>query len=224
MSTWCELENNPIQREIAAMVKLCPPDSLVNVTLNCQKQITGFYVGDYEAAHRQGCQRVRRACLVPVPHAVPIVVTSNSGYPLDQNLYQTAKGISAAARIVEPGGTIFVASECSDGIPSHGNFAELMKLGAGPQDILDHIFALEHPILDQWEAQVMAMCMQKAEIRLFSTIDPETVKACKLTPIDDLSSALAEQIRAAGSAATVAVLPDGPLTVPYVSRAAAGDS
>jgi len=99
-----------------------------------------------------------------------------------------------------------------------------MKLGAGPQDILDHIFALEHPILDQWEAQVMAMCMQKAEIRLFSTIDPETVKACKLTPIDDLSSALAEQIRAAGSAATVAVLPDGPLTVPYVSRAAAGDS
>lgn len=155
--------------------------------------------------------------MIPVPARFPIVVTSNSGYPLDQNLYQTVKGISAAARIVEQGGTILVASECSDGIPSHGNFFELMKIGSGPQDILDHIFGLDQHILDQWEAQVLANCMKQADIAILSSIDDASIEACKLTPIDDLAAALCEKISSVGPGAPVAVLPDGPLTIPFVS-------
>jgi len=216
MSTWGTLEDNPIRREIAEMVRYCPPDFMVNVTLNSGKEITGFFVGHYEEAHRQGCSYVKEASMVPVPHTFPIVVTSNSGYPLDQNLYQTVKGISAASRIVESGGTIFVASECCDGIPSHGNFAKLMQIGSCPEDILRWIFALEHPTLDQWEAQVLAEIMKKAEVALFSKMDRKSIEACKLQAIDDLQSALRERIIAVGERTKIAVLPDGPLTVPYV--------
>nr|MBC7244409.1 nickel-dependent lactate racemase [Chloroflexota bacterium] len=218
LSTWGTVEDNPIRREIEAMVSLCPPDFMVNVTLNSAKEITALFVGDYIEAHRAGCQRAKEEVMQPVPHAFPIVVTSNSGYPLDQNLYQTVKGISAGARITEPGGTIFVASECSDGIPDHGNFGELMCVGTSADDILEHIVNLEQTILDQWEAQVYAYLMQKYDIRIYCAMDHAVVKACKLQPVDDLQAAVEEQIRAMGYRPRVAVLPDGPLTIPYIAK------
>jgi len=216
LSTWGTLEDNPIRQEIAAMARYCPPDFMVNVTLNTNKEITGFFIGHYEEAHKQGCARVKEVSMVAVPHTFPIVVTSNSGYPLDQNLYQTVKGISAACRIVEPGGTIFVASECCDGIPAHGNFAELMRIGFSAEDILRWIFALDHTILDQWEAQVLAEILKKAEVALYSKMDRESVEACKLQAVNDFQSGLQEKIQALRRGAKVAVLPDGPLTIPYV--------
>lgn len=217
MSTWGTLRGNPIHDEIAEMVRFRPPDFMVNVTLNSEKEITGFFVGDYEEAHRHGCQHVKRASMVPVPHAYPIVVTSNSGYPLDQNLYQTVKGISAAARILEEGGAIFMASECCDGIPDHGNFAKLMRIGSSPGDILQYISGLKQTLLDQWEAQILAEILQKAKVALFSKIDRATIEAFKMMAVDDLQQALREHIGSIGTGVEVAVLPDGPLTIPYIS-------
>ena len=217
MSTWGVLEDNPVRREIAEMVRHCPPDFMVNVSLNPNKEITGFFAGHYEEAHRRGCKRVKESSMVSVPRSFPVVVTSNSGYPLDQNLYQTVKGISAAARIVEEGGVIFVASECSDGIPAHGNFARIMQQGSSPEEILRWIFGLDQPSCDQWQAQVLAEILRKAEVVLFSKMDRESAEACKLRVADDLQSQLEERISDIGKGARVAVLPDGPLTIPYLS-------
>ncbi|MBI2907028.1 MAG: nickel-dependent lactate racemase [Chloroflexi bacterium] len=216
-SDWGILEGNPIRSEIAEMAELCPPEFTVNVTLNSQKEITGFFCGHHEEAHRQGCRRVKEMAMAPVPYAFPIVVTSNSGYPLDQNLYQTVKGISAAARILEPGGTILIASECCDGIPTRGNFARLMEAGSCPEDVLQSIADLRQPILDQWEAQILAGLLTKARVKLFSTMDKDSVQSCKLTAVADLQAALEECTRSLGDRPEVAVLPDGPLTIPYVS-------
>ncbi len=213
MSTWGERESNPLHAEMRAAVDLSPADFLINVTLNSEKAITGFYCGDPETAHQRGCTDVRKSSMVPVAQAFDVVVTSNSGYPLDQNLYQTVKGISAAARIVKPGGTILVASECSDGLPDHGNFAELMRSGATPQDVFDTVLARE-PILDQWQAQILAGLQQKARIAVFSRMPREQIEACKLEAIDDLQAALDERLDEIGPEARVAVLPDGPLTIP----------
>jgi len=219
LSTWGTVDDNPIRRELEAMVSHCPPDFMANVTLNSAKEITGVFVGDYIAAHRKGCERSKEEAMQPVPYTFPIVITSNSGYPLDQNLYQTVKGISAGARICEPGGTIFIASECSDGIPDHGNFGALMRIGNSPDDILRHVANLEEEILDQWEAQVYAYLMQRYDIRLYCAMARETVEACKLQPVEDgLQSAVEQQIRQLGPRPRVAVLPDGPLTIPYVEN------
>ena len=218
LSTWGTVEENPIRHELEGMVQHCPPDFMVNVTLNSAKEITGVFVGNYIAAHRQGCARSKQEAMQPVPHLFPLVITSNSGYPLDQNLYQTVKGISAGARITEPGGTVLIASECSDGLPDHGNFGDLMRCGHSPDDILQNIIDLPAEILDQWEAQVYAYLMQKYDIQLYCAMDPAMVKACKLQPVADFQAAVEAAIHKLGRHPHVAVLPDGPLTIPYVKE------
>ena len=93
-STYGVLHENPLHREIRECVALCPPDFLLNVTLNAEKKISGYYAGDLSLAHAKGCADVKASAMVPVETPFPLVVTSNSGFPLDQNLYQTVKGIS----------------------------------------------------------------------------------------------------------------------------------
>ena len=213
------MEGNPVRQEVLDAVALAPPDFLVNVTLNYKKEITGFYLGDYLEAHREGCRAVRDSSMAAVAERFPIVVTSNSGYPLDRNLYQAVKGAAAAARIVEEGGTIVLASECRDGIPDHGNFGMLVQKGRTAQDVLEAVHDLE-PILDQWQAQTLARILERAEVKLYSELDPDVVRGCKLEVVEDLEAAVEAEIRERGGAPRVAVLPDGPLTIPYVKNAA----
>ena len=96
------------------------------MTLNRRREITRFFCGDPLEAHEAGCAFSRQTAMVACERPFPIVVTTNSGYPLDQNLYQTVKGMSAAAQIVEQGGYIATASRCNDGFPAHGNFKTLL--------------------------------------------------------------------------------------------------
>jgi nickel-dependent lactate racemase len=214
-STWGVLDDNPLHREVREAVALCPPDFMVNVTLNAEKKISGYYVGDYCEAHQKGCADVKKSAMVAVKQPFPVVVTSNSGFPLDQNLYQTVKGLSAAARIVSDGGKIFVASECSDGVPNHGNFASLMLEGQTPDDVIASVYKKE-PILDQWQAQVLSNILKRADVHVFTAMDADHVRNCKMTVVDDLDVAISAHVKTLGGAVRVAVLPDGPLTIPYV--------
>jgi len=216
-STWGVLEGNPLHEAIAAATALCPPDFLANVTLNADKSITGLFLGDSGAAHAAGCAHVRQHAMASVPHAFPIVVTSNNGYPLDQNVYQSVKGMSAAARIVEPGGSILVASECSDGVPDHGNFGAMLREHATAADLDAHLRQLPSPVLDQWEAQILVQVLERCRVGLYSSLDDETVRQCKLAPVADLAHAVAQEVEAVGRGAPVAVLPEGPVTIPYVA-------
>jgi len=214
--TWDVLDGNPLHEAIVEMTGLCPPDFLVNVTLNLDKAITGFFVGDYMKAHRAGCARVREYAMAPVPCEFPIVITSNSGYPLDQNVYQSVKGMSAAKRIVTPGGTIIMASACNDGVPSHGNFGAMLREHDTVEAIDAHLQSLPAPVMDQWEVQVLLQILERCEVQLYSQVDAETVRECKLVPVDDLQIAVESQIKTIGTGAPVAVLPEGPLTIPYL--------
>jgi lactate racemase len=217
-STWGVMEGNPIQEEIAEIVALCPPDFMVNVTLNGDKDISGFFLGDYVAAHQAGRAAAKDAAMQAVDKSFPVVVTSNSGFPLDQNLYQTVKGMSAAARIVSPGGRILVASECSDGVPDHGNFARIMREGSSAADVLSSIDALETPILDQWQAQILAGILEKADVSVMTEMDRDEVEACKLDTIEDLNDGVRDALGDSEDP-SIAVLPDGPLTIPYLEGA-----
>jgi lactate racemase len=214
-STWGVLEGNPLQSTIRNMVACCPPDFLINVTLNAGKAVTGVFTGDYIEAHRAGCARVREQAMVAVPHTFPIVVTSNSGYPLDQNVYQSVKGMSAAAQIVQPGGDVFLASECSDGIPEHGQFGTMLREHPSLEALDAHLRCLPAPVLDQWQVQVLLRVRTRCAVRLLSSLDAATVRTCKLIPVDDMQRDLEQRIRELGSGAPVAVLPEGPLTIPY---------
>ncbi len=215
-STWGLLEGNILQDAATQNCLAAKPDFMLNVTLNGEKEITSVYAGDVIAAHRVGCDFVRENAMYAVDRPFDIVITTNSGYPLDQNLYQTVKGMSAAAQIVRQGGSIISASECSDGVPDHGNYAKILQMRDTPQQLLDMINDPTFSMFDQWQVQIQAMIQLKADCYLYSTLDKDTVTKAKFKPIDDVEETLAQLMPKYGPAPRVAVLPFGPLTIPYV--------
>jgi lactate racemase len=215
-STWGRLEDNPTQEQIRANGSLVPVDFCVNVTLNRRREITGFFCGDTLEAHRDGCRAARATAMAPCDRPFPIVVTTNSGYPLDLNLYQAVKGMSAAAQIVEQDGFILAASRCNDGFPAHGNFRTLMVEHPSPQAVLDTITTPGFSMYDQWEAQLLALILLKARVGLFSEIPADDVRSAHLEPVADLNRRLADELARRGAETPVAVLPEGPMTIPYL--------
>jgi lactate racemase len=215
-STWGRLEDNPTQEQIRANGSLAPVDFCINVTLNRRREIVGFYCGAVLEAHREGCRAAKDTAMVACDRAYPVVVTTNSGYPLDQNLYQAVKGMSAGAQIVEQGGVILAAARCNDGFPAHGNFRALMIGHTRPQAILDTIMAPGFSVYDQWEAQLLAIILLKARVGLFSQLPADEVSAAHLEPVADLQRRLDEELARLAPGVPVAVLPEGPMTIPYL--------
>jgi len=196
------------------------PDFIVNVTLNKKRQITGVFAGDWREAHAAGCAFAKECVMRAVERPYDLVVTTNSGFPLDMNLYQAVKGMSAAARIVKQGGAILIAAECSDGVPTHGNFRELLGRGKSPQEWLDIIYQSPEPIPDQWQVQILAKILQRARGHLYSSLPESEVRLGQLQPVKDIAACVCD-LRAAHELRTsephrIAVLPEGPQTVPYL--------
>ena len=135
-STFGMTEGNPIWEEMRDIALRVGPTFLLNVTLNEKRGITGVFAGDLLAAHKVGFEFVRRAAMQRVKSPFEIVVTTNSGYPLDQNLYQGVKGMSAGARIIQEGGTLILACECREGVPAKSPLDKLLRSAGSPEEIL----------------------------------------------------------------------------------------
>jgi nickel-dependent lactate racemase len=215
-STWGVLDGNPTQDQIRWNGARLPVDFLVNVTLNRKRQVTRFFCGEVLAAHAAGCAFAKETAMVPCERPFPIVVTTNAGYPLDQNLYQAVKGMHAAMQVVEQDGLILAAARCNDGFPGHGNFKRLLFEHATPRALLDTITAPGFSVYDQWEAQLLAIIALRARVGLKSELPAEDVRRAYLEPVEDLGARIAAELRARGDV-PVAVLPEGPMTIPFVA-------
>jgi len=216
-STWGVLDNNPTQANVRAGGSLLPVDLLINVTLNNRREITRFFIGDPIVAHEAGCEFCRATAMVACPQAFDIVITSNSGYPLDQNLYQAVKGMSAAAKIAREDGLIIMAARCDDGFPDHGSFKDFLFGHASAQAMLDRIHSPGFSELDQWQVQLFALVLQKATVGLFSELSDEEVSRAHLEPVPDIRSRIDAEAARLGRPPHVAVMPEGPMTIPYLS-------
>ncbi|GCE05246.1 nickel-dependent lactate racemase [Dictyobacter aurantiacus] len=216
-STWALLEGNPIHQGIQDAVRLCPPEFLVNVTLDQERHITGVFSGDYIRAHYVGCAEVARTATQAVSRPFDIVITSNNGYPLDQNLYQSVKGMTAAAQIVRQGGAIIAVAECRDGLPEHGNFKALLQMREDPAALLEMINQSDFQMHDQWQAQKQALVQIQADVYLHSSLSDDVVRAAQLLPAPDLQATLNQLIQHYGPDPSIAILPEGPVMVPYVA-------
>ncbi|RME84592.1 MAG: nickel-dependent lactate racemase [Caldilineae bacterium] len=216
-ATWGVTTGNPIWEEMREVALKTNPSFLVNVTLNSRKEITAVFAGDMLAAHARGCEFVREQAMVGVKQPYDIVITTNSGYPLDQNLYQAVKGMSAAAQIVRQGGAIIIAAACEDGLPDHGKYAELLARGGSPEGVLR---MLEEPGFsehDQWQVQIQAQIQRKAQVFVYSQgLTPRQIEAALFTPCPTIEGTLQTLLERYGPRARVCVLPEGPLTIPYL--------
>jgi nickel-dependent lactate racemase len=216
-STFGVTEGNPIWEEMREIALRVGPSFLVNVALNEAREITGVFAGDLVAAHKAGCDFVRRSAMQRVKAPFEIVVTTNSGYPLDQNLYQGVKGMSAGARIVQEGGTLILACECREGVPAGSPMDQLLRSAAGAEEILAMLATPGFARPEQWQSQIQSLIQRKAKVLLYSSLPDELVRAAHLTPCHDIGAVINNRLRELGPHARVAVLPQGPLTIPYLA-------
>lgn len=216
-STFGVTEGNPIWEEMRDIALRVGTSFLLNVSLNEQKQITGVFAGDLLEAHKAGFEFVRRSAMQRVKTPFEIVVTTNSGYPLDQNLYQGVKGMSAGARIIQEGGTLILACECHEGVPANSPLDKLLRSAGSPEEILTLLATPGFVRPEQWQAQIQALIQRKAQVLVYSALPDEIVREAHLTPCHDISAAVNERLEKLGPEARVAVLPQGPLTIPYLA-------
>ncbi|MFO7696414.1 MAG: nickel-dependent lactate racemase [Anaerolineae bacterium] len=216
-ATWGSREGNPVWEEMRAFARMVGPDMILNVTLNRMGQITGVFAGDMDLAHAQGVALVREHAMVPVDGRYDVVLTTNSGYPLDINLYQSIKGLSAAMQVVKPGGSIIIASECRGGIPDYGEYRNLVVEGGSPEGILKLIGVPGFRRHDQWEAQLHAFIMQAAKVFVYSDgLSDEQVREMLFTPVHDVEAAVARELGHRGPGARLLVIPEGSQSIPTI--------
>lgn len=210
---------NPLWEEIRDIALRPGPSFLLNVALNEQRQITGVFAGDLIAAHQVGCEFVKSSAMQAHAEPFDIVVATNSGYPLDLNLYQGVKGMSAGARILKPGGTLILACECREGAPAKSGYERILRSASSPEALLAKLASSTNTEPEQWQAQIQALVQRKGRVLVHSSLPDDVVRAAHLTPCHDLEAAINELLRAGGNGARIAVLPQGPLTIPYLETA-----
>jgi lactate racemase len=216
-ATWAVCEGNPVHDDIRAVVgAVGRVDFALDVVLNREQQIVEAFGGELFAMHATAREAARRLAMRPVDGRFDVVVTTNAGFPLDQNLYQSVKGMSAGATVVREGGTIVCAAECRDGFPDHGSYREVLESAASPRALLDAIEARPHTVPDQWQVQVQAKVQSLARVVMHTSyLSDGALAAAHLEQTADIAATVEEALGAAGPDARVCVLPEGPQTIPY---------
>ena len=207
------LEGNPIHRDMIYAARTAKLAFICNVVINAKHQVVGAFAGDCEQAHLAGTVFLKELCQCPKAPA-DMVITSNNGYPLDQNIYQAVKGMTAGEATCKDGGVIIMVAACNDG---HGgeSFMKTMTQNLSPSEILAQIqfTAKKHTVPDQWESQILARILSMFHVVLISQTDPELVRAMKMHPARDLPHALEIAEELLGRPGSVTVIPEGISTI-----------
>lgn len=184
------LEGNPIHRDMVWAARKAGLAYIVNVVLGGKGQVIGAFAGDFDEAHRAGTEFLASLCQKGAPEA-DIVVTSNNGYPLDQNIYQAVKGMSTAEVACRKGGVIVIAARCEDGNGGEV-FWHTFREGKDPKVIMDTILATpqDKTQADQWQSQVFARVLMKCRVVLVSQAPDEMVRDLHMTPAHSLEEGL----------------------------------
>lgn len=216
-ATWGVIEGNPIWEEMREVALRTHPAFLLNVSLNVQRAITAIFAGDMLAAFSKGSAFVKENAMRAVDKPYDIVITTNSGYPLDQNLYQSVKGISAANQIVRQGGSILIATACEDGLPNHGRYAALLAEAGSPQGVIDMISKPGFCAQDQWQVQIQAHIQRRADVYVYSDgLTDEQIKRALFIPCRSVEQTISKLMEKYGPEARICVIPEGPQVFPYL--------
>ena len=204
------LEGNPIHRDMAAAAKMANLRYIVNVVINGAKETVAAFAGDPIEAHAAGCAFLKSHCCVKAAPA-DIVITTNGGAPLDQNLYQCVKSMTAAESLARKGGVIILTVECADGIGGDG-FYRSLKECASPAQLYADMTATpqSQTIPDQWQSQILARVLMEHTVILVTRPELKTVaEEMKMRYAETLAEALDYARALVGEGASVTVVPDG---------------
>jgi nickel-dependent lactate racemase len=217
MATWAVCEGNPVHDDIRAVVGGAGEvDFALDVVLNTEQRLVAAFGGELFAMHRAARAAAKGIAMAPVSGRFEVVVTTGSGFPLDQNLYQSVKGMSAGLTVLAEKGTIICAAECRDGFPDHGSYREVLASAPSPQALLDGIAGRAETVPDQWQVQIQAGIQTRANVVMHTGgLSDADLATAHLTQTPDIGAAVAELLDIAGPDSRVCVLPEGPQTIPY---------
>lgn len=205
------LDGNPLHKDMLAAAKMAHLAYIVNVIIDENKHVVAAFAGDPITAHRKGCDLLLKYCQVKPKQRGDIVISSNGGYPLDQNIYQSVKGLTAAEAAAAPDAVLIMVTSCSDGHGGEG-FYHALRDCVSPQQLAKEILATPQDKTkpDQWEFQILCRVLCKHHV-VFVT-DPaqrKTIEEMKMAWAPDVDTALDEARRMKGADAHLVVIPNG---------------
>ncbi len=209
-----KLEGNPFHEGAVQAARQVGVDFICNVTLDEERNITGVFSGDLEAAHELACKTVQSYAEVVLDNPVDIVVTCGGGYPLDKTLYQAIKGQVAALEIIKPGGTIILAAENGEGGGS-AEFVDLLRRLKDPMQFYDLTMGPNYIAKDQWMIQEMVNGLHHCEMLYYTEgISDEDLRDFLVTPIPSVEAGIDQALKRHGKDARILVIPEGPYVFP----------
>lgn len=211
----CVIDGNPLHREQLEIIERVGDIFALNVVIDEQRRIGFVNFGEVKESHAQAVAFMRRHAEVSLPRRFKTVVTSAAGYPLDKTFYQSIKGMVGVLDILEPGGTIIIASECSEGMGSPefvGAQGDLCRLG--PDRFMAEVLERNLAQIDEWQTQMLVKALRVGRIQLFTTgLKPDDLAHIYVTPVESVEQATLESVKTHQDP-HVAVVPEGPYVIP----------
>lgn len=218
----CNLDGNPLHEEQLEIVRRLGEIYALNTVIDDKRNLVFCSFGEIIESHLAAVDFVRQFTEIPVGRKFKTVVTSSAGYPLDQTYYQTVKGMVTPLDILEPGGTLIVASSCAEGFGSeHFRAAQEKLVAIGADAFLETLKAKTFADVDEWQTEMQLKPMRVGRIQLYSdNLSDQDFSITGVERIENLTDAIADSIVRYNDPA-IAVIPEGPYVVPKASRAAA---
>lgn len=210
----CVIDGNPIHDEQMEMLQAVSEIFALNVVIDEQRRIRFVNFGEVKSSHAEAVAFIRPYAEVAVSRRFKTVVTSAAGYPLDKTYYQTITGMVGALNVLEPGGTLIVASECSEGMGS-SEFVEAQRMlrRLGSDRFMNEVLRRNLARVDEWQTQMLVKALRRGRIQLFSGLKPEDLDDCCVEPVNSVEQAIQESVLAQGEL-RLAVIPEGPYVIP----------
>jgi len=214
-SRFGKYQDNPMYSNSMEIASISGVDFVVNACIDEHHQITNVAVGALEVAHDLLVQYQLKKVFSPIKRPYDIVVCGNGGFPLDLNLYQAVKSMAIGEMGVKQGGTIISVNECSDGIGEE-NFKELLFSGMSPKELYNKIVQKKIQVPDQWQNQVLARVLQKADIYLVSELNENELGNIGLKHARTVENAISKGLKKHGPDGQILILPHGPQIIPHI--------
>ncbi len=211
----CVIEGNPLHEEQIEIVRKIGGIVGVNVVIDEDRRIGFVNFGEVEQSHREAVEFIRKHAEVSLPRRFRTVVTTGAGYPLDGTYYQTIKGMVGVLDILEPGGTIIIASECSEGMGSR-EFVEAQRLlrEMGPGRFLAVLKSREKAHVDEWQTEMLVKALRVGTVRLYTTgLREENLQDVFVDLVSSVQDAVIASVKAHNDP-DVAVVPEGSYVIP----------
>jgi nickel-dependent lactate racemase len=219
LAVQCNLAGNPLHEEQLEIVRKIGEVYAINTVLDEDRDLVYVNFGEILASHRAAVEFVADSTVIKMPRRFKTLLTSSAGYPLDKTYYQTVKGMVTPMDILEPGGTLIIVSECSEGFGS-GEFraAQARMVEMGPERFLAALMAKSFAEIDEWQTEMQLKPMRIGKVQLYTTgLSEEERRITGVERVDSVEQAVTDSVLRHEDKAVV-IIPEGPYVIPVFDK------